>query len=158
MSFIKRKFDFTAMALFLILTAAFLVSLFLYFAANFGKRYIFRFESVDKGKNAIEHRILPFRDRAEEITMYVDELLLGPIAERSRPIFSPGTKAKFCFVREKTLYINLSSDLLYKTGNAGDIMDGIRLFKKNIFKTFPYVQQIELYIDGKSIYEENDKK
>ena len=47
--------------------------------------------------------------------------------------------------------MNLSGELLYRTGNAGEIMDGIELFKKNIFKSFPKVKSVEIFIDGKKI-------
>ncbi|MDE6069090.1 MAG: GerMN domain-containing protein, partial [Treponemataceae bacterium] len=104
-----------------------------------------------KGKSSLEYRILPHRKGDEAISLYVDELILGPKTERARPIFSLGTESKFCFLREKTLFVNLSGELLYRTGNAGEIMDGIELFKKNIFKSFPKVKSVEIFIDGKKI-------
>lgn len=147
----KKKFDFATFALLAVLFAVFAFSAAMYFANTPGRRYVFRFASVDKGKTAIESRFLPERAGDEKIALYVDELLLGARTERSRPIFSPGTKARLCVLRDKTLYVDLTSDLLYQGGNAGDIMESIALFKRNIFKNFPSVKQIEIFIEGKSI-------
>ncbi len=147
----EKKFDFVAFALLAALLAAFAFSAVMYFSNTPGKRYVFRFESVDQGRTAIESRFLPAKDGDEKIALYVDELLLGARTERSRPIFSPGTKARMCFLRGKVLYVDLSSDLLYQDGNAGDIMESIALFKRNICKNFPSVNEVELFIEGKKI-------
>ena len=116
-----------------------------------GKRYSFRFQSVDSGRNNVEWRFLPRRKRAARPALYIDELLLGPKTERSKPVFSPGTKATFCFERGRTLYVNLTSDLLVQSGNASDIMEGLEIFKMNIKRTFPKYKQVEIYIDKRGI-------
>ena len=138
----EKKFNFVSNVLKILLLAVFIFSATLYFMKTPGRRFLFRFESVDKGKSSLEYRILPHRKGDDAISLYVDELLLGPKTERARPIFSLGTESKFCFLREKTLF---------GTGNAGEIMDGIELFKKNIFKSFPKVKSVEIFIDGKKI-------
>lgn len=135
----------------IIAAALFALSLGLYAAALPGRRHVLRFQSVDSGKNNVEWRLLPRKSGGERVSLYVDELLLGPKTERSRPLFSPGTKARFCFVRGRTLYVNLTPALLEKTGNASEIMYGIELFKKNIRRTFPGIKEIEIYIDNRSI-------
>lgn len=136
------------------IAAVFVVSLFAFLAKTHGRRYIFRFQSVDSGRNNVEWRLLPSKRGAQKVSLYVDELLLGPKTERSRPIFSPGTKATFCFERGKTLYVNLTPDLLQKSGNASDIMEGLEIFKMNIKGTFPKYKQVEIYIDKKGLYKE----
>ncbi len=140
-----REFLLVAIAL------AFLISIVCYLAASQGRRYTFRFQSVDSGRNNVESRFLPSRRGAEKVSLYVDELLLGPKTERSRPVFSPGTKAAFCFERGRTLYVNLTSDLLEKSGNASEIMEGMDLFKMNIKKAFPKYKQVEIYIDKRGV-------
>lgn len=147
----KNKFNLVSKILQVLLVVAFVFSAVEYFSKIHGRRFLFRFESVDAKKTSLEYRILPHKKGSEAISLYVDEILLGPKTERARPIFSPGTKSKFCFLRGKTLFVNLSGELLYQTGNAGDIMRGIELFKKNIFKTFPQVKSVEIFIDGKQI-------
>ncbi len=129
----------------------FLLSLIIFLAKTPLSRYSFRFQSVDSGRNNIEWRYLPGRRGAKKAALYVDELLLGPKTERSRPIFSPGTKADFCFERGRTLYVNLTSDLLVKSGNASEIMEGIELFKMNVKRAFPKYKEVEIYIDKRGI-------
>lgn len=147
----EKKFDFVSTVLKILLFVTFAFSATIYFIKTPGRRYLFRFESVDKGKSSLEYRILPHKKGDAAISLYVNELLLGPKTERARPVFSPGTKSKFCFLRGKTLFVNLSGELLYKTGNAGEIMAGIELFKKNIFESFPKVKSVEIFIDGKEM-------
>ena len=133
------------------LAIAFVFSLAAYLAKTPKIRYSFRFQSVDSGRNNIEWRLLPYRKGSQKTVLYVEELLLGPKTERSRPIFSPGTRVDFCFGRDKVLYVGLTPALLEKTGNASEIMAGIELFKKNIRSAFPKYKQIEIYIDKKGL-------
>ena len=136
------------------LAFVFILSMALYLIKTPGVRRAFRFQSVDSGRNNVEWRLLARRKRADKAALYVEELLLGPKTERSRPLFSPGTKAEFCFERGKTLYVGLSADLLEKSGNASEIMEGIELFKLNVRKAFPRYKQVEIYIDKKGLFEE----
>lgn len=138
-------------AIFVAIAAVFLLSLIIYLAKTPMVRYTFRFQSVDSGRNNIEWRFLPGRRGAQKAALYVDELLLGPKTERSRPIFSPGTKADFCFERGRTLYVNLTPELLEKSGNASEIMEGMEIFKMNIKRTFPKYREVEIYIDKRGI-------
>lgn len=141
--------------IFLAAAAALLVlSATLFFAKNFGDRRVFRFQSVDSGRNNVEWRLLPSRKGSEKISLYVDELLLGPKNERCRPVFSPGTKALFCFERDRVLYVNFTGKLLDQSGNASGIMEGIEIFKKNVLFAFPRLKQVEIYIDGKGLLKE----
>jgi len=144
---LKGPRDFFCVALVFV----FLLSLIVFLAKTPKVRYTFRFQSVDSGRNNVEWRFLPIKRGSQKTALYVEELLLGPKTERSRPIFSPGTRATFCFERGRTLYVNLTSDLLLKTGNASEIMDGIKLFKMNIKRTFPKYKEVEIYIDKKGI-------
>ncbi|MCR5045903.1 MAG: hypothetical protein K6A42_04945 [Treponema sp.] len=134
-----------------LLLLSFVFSFAVFLAKNPFVRYSFRFQSVDSGRNNIEWRLLPAKKGSEKILSYVEELLLGPKTERCRPIFSPGTKVQFCFERDRVLYVSLSTALLEKTGNASEIMKGIELFKKNIRFAFPYLKEIEIFIDKKSL-------
>jgi len=145
---IDKKTGFCLVAILL----AFVFSLLLFLVNYPGKRYNFYFESVDTGKICYETRFLQHKKFEESVKSYVDELLLGPKTERLRPLFSPNTKESFCFIKKDTLYVNITSDSLRMTGNASDILKGTELFKKNILKTFGKINNVEIYIDNKSIY------
>lgn len=117
-----------------------------------GKKYVFRFESVDSNKICFESRYLPQKNFDESVSMYIEELLLGPKTERLRPVFSPGTKSTYSFVKGKVLYVNITAESLYSLGNASQIFEGTELLKKNVLKTFSKIKDVELFIDNKSIY------
>ena len=148
---LTQKFSKTQKIFAAAIGATFLFSLAAYFIQTPGGRYVFRFQSVDSGRANIEWRLLPRRKGSQKPALYVEELLLGPKTERARPVFSPGTKATFCFERDRVLYVNLTGDLLEKTGNASEIMEGIELFKRNVRAAFPRLKQVEIYIEGRGI-------
>ncbi len=132
----------------------FLFSAAAYFIKTPGSRYVFRFQSVDSGRANVEWRLLPRRKGSQKPALYVEELLLGPKTERARPVFSPGTRATFCFERDRVLYVNLTRDLLERSGNASEIMEGMELFKKNVRAAFPRLKQVEIYIDKRGLVQE----
>jgi len=116
-----------------------------------GRRYVFLFCSADSGRLVQENRWLT--SDTSECAAYVDELLLGPCVERCRPLFSPGTRALSCFVREGTLYVELSDELMSESGDAVAIRDGVELFTKNVRRNFPRIKQVELFADGKKMFD-----
>ena len=131
----------------------FFISLLGYILSRPGKRYDFIFESSDPGALAIEHRYLPHRNYPESAVLYANELMLGPVTERFRLLFSQDSRVISCFVRGNTLYINISEQALEMTGNCSDIKKGIELFKKNIKNNFGKINSVEMYIDNKSVYD-----
>lgn len=121
-----------------------------------GKKYNFRFESVDTGKVSVENRFLPRKGYPENVLQYVDELVLGPQTERFRMLFSPGTYIISSFVRDNVLYVNLSADVLDRAGSCSEIKTGVELFKANVLNTFSKINSVEMYIDNKSIFEHDN--
>lgn len=136
---------------------AFLISLAVFICSNKGVRRVFYFPQFDGMHNASEVRNLPSKPVQGKVALFVDELLLGPETERCRPLFSPGTHAEFCFVRGNTAYIGLSKDVLYENAPATHIKQGTELFRKNILKNFAYIKSVELFVDGKPVFEDSKK-
>lgn len=134
----------------------FLFSFLVFAIKSRGKRYIFYFESADSGKISMEYRYLPRKSYPENVLLYTDELLLGPKTERFKQLFSTGTYVVSQFVRDDVLYINLSGEVLDMAGSCSDIKTGIELFKKNILNTFGKINSVEMYIDNKSIYTQEE--
>jgi hypothetical protein len=143
---------------FLVLGVSCALSMLLYFISFPGYRRIMYYPRFDNKRVSAEVRCLPVHPVQGNVALFVDELLLGPVTERSRPLFSPGTRAEFCFVRGKTLYVGLSKDVLYQSDPATDIKRGTELFRKNILKNFGYIHSVELFVDGKSVSGYNRKK
>ncbi|MCQ2591993.1 MAG: hypothetical protein MJ188_04350 [Treponema sp.] len=87
------------------------------------------------------------------ISDYVDELLLGATAERTKYMFTAGTKNLSCFERNEIVYLNLSSDCLKMGDNVIELKKGVELLKENIFKNFSRIKSVEVFIDGRFAYE-----
>ena len=88
------------------------VSILLFFVKQNSKSYVFIFPSADDGSYIVERRNLSNNPAQGIIQLYVDELLLGSTVERTKLIFSSKTKVNSCFLRDNTLYLDLSDDLL----------------------------------------------
>ncbi len=135
--------------------AAIIFSLIVY-GVNFpGKRRTFVFPSADSGKYIVEYRYLPRKPVQGDINLYVDEILLGSGVERTKMLFSLGTKVESCFLRDGILYLNLSGELLQMGNGVIDIKDGVELLKENIQNNFHKVKRIEIFVDGKYAFESN---
>jgi hypothetical protein len=145
MNEVKKALPYAAIIVFL---ATLLFSFGRYLFERPGDRRVFYFESLDTNKISTEVRFLPSKPVQGKEKIFVDELLLGPMTNRFRPLFSPGTKADFCFVRGRTMYVGLSKEAVQITPETADIKKGMELFKKNILKNFTNIDTIVMYIDG----------
>ena len=116
-------------------------------------RRTFIFPSADKGEYIVEYRNLTKEPIQGDVQLFIDELLLGSTIERTKSLFSSGTKVLSCFQRNQTLYLNLSSDLLEMGEGVIEIRDGMDLLKKNIQKNFSIIHEIEIFVNGKIAFE-----
>ena len=133
--------------LFLIVSAGF------YAKTHYGKKYIFMFPSVDEGKYVLETRYLKENPNKTALNYFTDELVLGSGLERTKYLFTPGTKVISCFEREGTVYVDLSAEVINMGHNVIQIKDGIELLKKNITKNFHEVKEVLVFVDGKYAFE-----
>ena len=116
-------------------------------------RRTFIFPSADKGEYIVEYRNLTKEPIQGDVQLFIDELLLGSTIERTKSLFSSGTKVLSCFQRNQTLYLNLSSDLLEMGEGVIEIRDGMDLLKKNIQKNFSKIHEIVIFVNGKIAFE-----
>lgn len=137
----------------IIVSAGFCISMLFWGISYKGKRYVLLFRSSESKGLCLESRYIRTYKGQNSVCAFVDELLLGPETERYRPLFSPGTRASFCFVRDRVLYVNLTGHVLSETGGACTIKDGMNIFKSNIKKNFKNIKEIEMFADRKSMYE-----
>ena len=137
----------------LIITGLFVLSLFCYIVTKNTCRRTFIFPSAENGKYIIEYRNLTEKPHQGDINLYIEEILLGSTVERTKLLFTPGTKLLSCFERDHVLYVNLSQDLLQMGDGVIEIREGTELLKKNIMRNFSRVDSIEIYIEGKSAFE-----
>ena len=151
------KIDFKKYIPFYIAIAAslvfFLISGIAYSKKNYGKKYLFIFPCVDEGKYVLETRYLRENPNKDSIAYFADELILGSGLERTKYLFTPGTRVNSCFERNKNVYIDLSADLIYMGHNVISIKEGIDLLQKNIKKNFAHVDNVIVTVDGKYAFE-----
>ena len=114
-------------------------------------RRVFIYPLSGSTHNQKEVRYLDSHPVQGKINYYVDELILGPSFYRGRALFTPGTQVEYCFLRQNSLYVGLSSEAALQETGAVCIEEGVKLFKKNIKKNFTGIKHIELFIDGNCI-------
>lgn len=136
-----------------ILLLCFVLSLIFFLVFNTKQRYVLYFQHRDTGKNQVEARYLPKLEKEKRIGLLVDELLLGPVSDRSLPLFPRNTKSLNTVLIEKTLYVNLSSEAFHINQASSVNKTGAELFRNNIFRNFKNIDTIQIYIDGSLIYE-----
>jgi hypothetical protein len=141
-------FAFLAVAAVLLITAASF-----YAVKGYGKRCVFIFPSVEEGKYVLETRYLKENPNKDYINFFLDELVLGSGLERTKYLFTPGTKILSCFERNQMLYLNLSADIIYMGHNVIQIKDGMELLKQNVYKNFPDIKEVQIFVDGNYAYE-----
>ena len=137
----------------LVIAGLFVFSLFCYVVTKDTCRRTFIFPSAENGKYIIEYRNLTEKPHQGDINLYIDEILLGSTVERTKMLFSPGTRLLSCFERNHILYVNLSQDLLQMGDGVIEIREGTELLKKNIQQNFSRIDSVEIFIDGKSAFE-----
>lgn len=142
--FIKKNLSTLIISIALLLILLF--SLAIYFVKNNSKSYVFIFPSADNESYIVERRNLSKDSVQGEINYFIDELLLGSGVERTKLIFSLGTKVNSCFLRDDILYLDISEDLLNIDESSYPIENGINLLKENILKNFSNINKVELFI------------
>jgi len=149
---LKQK-NFGIFIISLVIIGLFVFSLFCYIITDKSCRRIFIFPSAENGKYIIEYRNLAEKPHQGPINLYIEEILLGSTVERTKLLFTPGTKLLSCFERNHILYVNLSSDLLQMGDGVIEIREGTELLKQNILRNFSKIDSVEIYIEGKTAFE-----
>ena len=137
----------------LLAAGLFVFSFFCYIISKNTCRRAFIFPSAENGKYIIEYRNLAEKPHQGDIGLYIDEILLGSTVERTKLLFTPGTRVLSCFERNHILYVNLSQDLLQMGDGVIEIREGTELLKKNIMKNFSEIDSVEIFIEGKTAFE-----
>ena len=148
--FLTKKYIYR-LILCIILIISLTVSLFLFFWKKNTVRRMFIFPSVS-GELIIEYRNLDKNPVQGDVQYFIDEILLGSQIERTRKIFTFGTKVLSCFQRDEQLYLDLSSDLLQMDDNVIELKQGFELLRLNIKKNFSDIKKINFFVDGKYAY------
>ena len=97
-------------------------------------RQIFYFESYDSSRICTETRYSEKKSGDEEIRAFVDDLLLGPMTNRFKFLFSPGTRTEFCFSNGKELYVGLSKQALFVNSETFNMKKNVSLESQRLRK------------------------
>ncbi len=138
----------------LIAIIALFISILFYILGSPGKKATFLFESMDSNSLYAEYRYIPSDSVQGDIQYFVDELLLGPLSNRYKPLFALGTRTLSCFLSEdSTLYINLNEKALFASNSSSETINACELLKKNVLKNYKYVDTIKVFIMGNLVTE-----
>jgi hypothetical protein len=113
---------------------------------------MFYFPSYDGGL-CTEVRFLPRHPVQGDLRFFVDELFLGPLTDRYRPLFSPGTVTDLCIAQGRTLYLDIVLKSLVPQGSGVSLEEGAALLEQNIRANFPGIRRVVLLFNGQSAWE-----
>jgi hypothetical protein len=117
-----------------------------------GVRRMFYFPSSDE-RLCTEVRFLPRRPVQGDLRFFVDELLLGPLTDRYRMLFSPGAATSLCVAKDRTLYLDIALKSLVPQGSAVSLEEGAALLEQNIRANFPGIHRVVLFFNGQRAWE-----
>jgi hypothetical protein len=129
------------------------VALFLSVGNRAGDRREFYFLSYDDDKLHTEVRFLPQESVQGSVNLFIDELLLGPLTDRYRILFSQGTRVRSCIQNGNTLYLDLSEEALFNIDPAPPVRTAVDILEQNIKQNFSSINAVEIFIAGKKVYE-----
>jgi hypothetical protein len=117
-------------------------------------RRTFVFYTFDRGSALVEDRMLPrSASREEDITRYVEEVLLGPVSLEAAPLFIRGTRFRSLIFRDETVYCDLSQNAALPVPEAKtDVFTGLLALNTGIRRNFSYVADVKLFIEGNEAF------
>jgi len=97
-----------------------------------------------------ELRRVPRRGSDEEnIELLVEELILGPVELSLNPLIPKYTTVRTCMFRDRTVYLDLSPELIVGKGSVElSVDESLAGVDRTIRFNFPRVEDIVFFIDG----------
>ncbi len=138
---------------FLVVVVVLFVSFFSIITRSPQKRTVFFFPHSQKNGIRTEIRYLPEKgEQSERFTLFLNELLLGPIPPDLLPLYPTSTRPIRAFIRGSEAFVDLSPEAedYLEIGVAPNL--AYEVFKKNVCTNFRNVAKINLYIGGKEVY------
>ena len=112
------------------------------------------FYTAKEGNPVIEERMIPHSGfREEEITRYVNEVLLGPVVLDIAPLFPEGTRLESLLYRDKEVFVNLSeSAALAPLDGIQDVKTNLYTLVLGIHRNFNYIKKVTLFVHGNEVF------
>jgi hypothetical protein len=137
----------------------FFSALVFFFAPLPKARYYLEFPNAISGKMIGEVRYAPFHFSLEKSALSLcREILVGPANYLSSDLLSKDTRIRSVLVRGRTLYVDLSSDLVLGEPSGGSFRDSLEIFRKTIKKNLPGLGNVILTVDGFVPYADNSEE
>ncbi|MCQ2247815.1 MAG: GerMN domain-containing protein [Treponema sp.] len=150
----KERKHFLTLVLYGVIAGAFIFSVVSYCMHRHGSRRVYYFNSYDSQNLCTEVRYIVNARKEGAVEAFVADLLLGPLTNRYRNIFSPETSIKFCVSNGRNLYLGLSEEALREVNGMKSIRDSVGLLKMNIVRNFTKYKNVYIFIDGEIVFAE----
>jgi len=114
------------------------------------------FQNAHNSSMIAETRYIPVvKGKDARLSMYVSEVLLGPMNPNAKPLYNIGTHVNRCFIRKNAAYIDVSVDGAYPENGVTDSKTALEIFKKSVCTNFRNIDKIYMYFDGIAVYSES---
>jgi len=113
------------------------------------------FYDIDSGAVSFEDRLLASgkdRSREDDLTIYVEEAILGSVYPNSLPLFPRETRLRSLLYRDGTVYADLSEDAALPPEEGGEVFKNLKTLRDGIYRNFPFVGEVRFFIAGKAAY------
>lgn len=108
---------------------------------------------VPPGKERWEIRFIQKQETTEEnLRRFVEESLLGLQIPDSSPIFHPETQLETVMIRGKKAYLSFSAPAALPVSFPLSFEERARFFCSLVYKNFPFLEEISLFISGNEVY------
>jgi hypothetical protein len=116
-------------------------------------RRTFVFYTISDGVIAVEDRMLRHsRSRENDIIRYVEEALLGPVAQNLLPLFPRGTRLKSLLYRNGVVFADFSETAALPPIEGGRTLENFHTLYESILRNFSYVKDVRFFIEGNAIF------
>jgi hypothetical protein len=116
-------------------------------------RRTFVFYTISDGVIAVEDRMLKHsQSRENDIIRYVEEALLGPVAQDLLPLFPRGTRLKSLLYRNGVVFADFTELASLPPIEGGRTLENFRTLYDSILRNFSYVREVRFFIEGNAIF------
>lgn len=103
----------------------------------------------NNGKNAEIREVYRSNDSQHRFEIFINELILGPVALKMNPFIPEGTKIRSFVWRDEKLYLDLNKGFIEESASIPlDYIEKIAYLKENIFFNFPQIKVITVTVEG----------
>ena len=137
-----------------VLVLLFVISTSAYFFDNNYVRRVLLFPG--RSSFSGEMRRVPRQDTVEaDVELFISELILGPYNIDHQRSVPKNTKLQNLLIRDKSLlYVDFSADLIvYDDEFSIPSLIMVTLIRQNIMYNFPFLEKINLSVDGQTLQE-----